>query len=306
MAIMYGFSDLESKLIDLFRTIKPDFDEAEKLLDQGANINAAESDDGTNILSEILLGFWQSPDDEIQDDCEDDSSDESYYDYMHRVNPDMGVNMCKIIHFFLTHGFDVTACHGRFGAQCLHSLTYSTFDRYMIDGVKMLFQAGAINCSLSADPNETETPWESVAMEDCYQGAYKQDYHLSNIFEAVYQVYQAVEDGNPYQGIDSYEAAIGRKILKVLIEENHKIYFMLDSGILIYTSYGSMWIDTVLPKMELQDGSRNFENIIGNTIKAFYYGDNDHDGSTHQHNMPATILEMESGLKVKLTDWQAV
>lgn len=60
MAYDYGYGDLGNKLIELFRSGAPDFDAAEDLIRQGADINAIGKDDDENILSEILGGYWWS------------------------------------------------------------------------------------------------------------------------------------------------------------------------------------------------------------------------------------------------------
>lgn len=58
MAVDYGFGDLGNKLLDLFRAGAPDFEAAEELIRQGADLNAAGKYDDENILSEILSGYW--------------------------------------------------------------------------------------------------------------------------------------------------------------------------------------------------------------------------------------------------------
>lgn len=45
MAYDYGYGDLGNKLIELFRSGAPDFDAAEDLIRQGADINAIGKDD---------------------------------------------------------------------------------------------------------------------------------------------------------------------------------------------------------------------------------------------------------------------
>ena len=55
-----GFGVLENSLIDLFRSGAPDFDDAEKLIEQGADVNAIGKELDENVLSNILMGYWQS------------------------------------------------------------------------------------------------------------------------------------------------------------------------------------------------------------------------------------------------------
>lgn len=322
MAYDYGYGDLGNKLIELFRSGAPDFDAAEELIRQGADLNSIGKDD-ENILSEILSGYWWSAHgDPISDAC-DNCDDNHCNDCEHNLNPDLGPSMCRIIHFFLDHGFDVTKCDGCLGAQCLWALTLSTFDRYMIEATKILLDAGAKNRTISPTSTDTdETPWSFIGTEGSYQDTFECNHALANIYEAVYQIYQAVEDGKPYSGIDSYEIAVGKKILKVLAQGNgdkpvfypmalpefrkdncytKNLYFVYDGGILITTRYADFWTDTVLPDVNLVDVSEHFEGIVGSTIERFTY---DHKsivkGTTH-YGQPITTIALDSGRKVRFS-----
>lgn len=314
MAYEYGYGILEDQLIELFRSGAPDFEAAQKLLNQGADLNAAGKNDDENILSEILSGYWWSAHgDTIPDDDEQNEN----------LNPELGPSMCQIIRFFLANGFDVNKQDGCYGAQCLWSLTLSTFDRYMIEATKLFLDAGAKNRTISPTSTDAdETPWSFIGTEGSYQGTCEHNHGLSNIFEAVYQIYQAIEDGRPYRGIDSYEAAVGKTILRVFAESaggkpifyslnlpefkkdncfNSTLYFIYDNGALISTQYADFWTDTVMPRTELVDVSENFPGVVGSAIERFTY---DHrtivKGTTH-YGQPITTLEMSSGQKVKFS-----
>ncbi len=318
MAYDYGYGDLVNKLIDLFRSGAPDFESAEELLRQGADINAAATADD-NILSEILSRYsevYEGNDNEsFCNDCE----------HYHLPNPDAGPAMCSIIRFFLDHGFDVNKCDGCFGAQCLCSLTFSTFDRYMIEATKLLLDAGAKDRSISPQsPDEDETPWDFITIEGSYQRTLSCEHaHVTaNIYEAVSQIYQAVKDGRPYSGIDSYELAIGKKIQRVLAEKNgdqpifysmnlpefkkdncftQTLYFIYDGGMLISTPYSDFWTDTVLPHTDLVDVSKHFEGIVGNTIRNFIFDRKSVVKNAIHYRQPITTIEMDSGYGIRLS-----
>lgn len=321
----YGYGDLENKLIGLFLSGVPDFDAAEELIRKGADINAIGKDDDENILSEILSCFeWSEQDDTISDTCDNcDGNHCGDCEQNRNLNPNSGPSMCAIIRFFLDHGFDVNKCDGCFGAQCLWALTLSTFDRYMIEATKLLLDAGAKNRTISltsTDPDKT--PWSFIATEGSYQGTCECDHALANIFEAVYQIYQAVEDGKPYHGIDSYELAVGKKVLKVLAESNganpaffslnltefkkdncytQTLYFVYDGGVLISTQYADFWTDTILPAIDLIDVSEHFDGIVGNTIKGFTYDHRSVVKGATRYGQPITTIEMDSGCKVRFS-----
>ena len=58
MSYNHKYGELEGRLIKLFRSGAPDFDAAEELIRQGADVNAIGKDPSENILSEILQGYW--------------------------------------------------------------------------------------------------------------------------------------------------------------------------------------------------------------------------------------------------------
>lgn len=93
----------------------------------------------------------------------------------------------------------------------------------MIEVTKLLFNAGARIISLTS-ANSDKTPWDFIATETSYQEACEHNFSAANIYEAVYQMYQAIEDGKPYSGIDLYEVSIGKKIQKVLTVGTQKSF----------------------------------------------------------------------------------
>lgn len=325
MTCDYGYGELENKLIALFRSGAPDFNAAGDLIRQGADINTVGKNDDENILSEILTGYWETKHgDSIDGAC--DAYDESCCDgcgHARDLNPNPGRSMCAIIRFFLAHGFDVNKLDGCFGAQCLGALTLSTFDRYMIEATKLLLDAGAKNRTISpASTDKYDTPWDMIGTEGSYQDTCAHEHSLGNIFEAVYQLYQAVEDGRPYSGIDSYEMAVGKTVLKVLAEGdesapvfyslnlpefkknncyNRTLYFVYDGGVLISTQYADFWTDTVLPAVELVDVSEHFDGIVGHTIKGFTYGHRAVVKDRMYYGQPITTIEMDAGRKVRFS-----
>ncbi|MBE6996280.1 MAG: hypothetical protein E7429_06105 [Ruminococcaceae bacterium] len=302
----YGYGELENRLIEVFQVGPPDFAAAGELLRQGADLNAVGRDDEENILSEILSGYVFSANPTL----------DHFREHAHRPNPEPGRWMCDIIRFFLNHGFDVTKRDDCFGAQCLRALTLSTYDRYMLNSLKLLLDAGAKNRTVSPTASEYETPQQSIVSEESYQWCCEHDYALSNVFEAAYQIYQAAEEGRPYHGIDSYEAAVGKKIRKVLAEpgdgrpvffstkfpgfKEHNcftstLYFVYDGGVLIASQHCDFWTDTCLPDAGLVDVSGRFKGIVGNRIQQFSYQHRAVINDRTHFNRPITTIRMDSG-----------
>lgn len=317
----YGYGKLENELIHLFSSGAPDFEKAEELIKRGADVNAVGKRDDENVLSEILCGYRQSSydeDNEFCDECEDTGCENCEHNI--NKNPEAGKAMCQIIRFFLSHGFDVNKFDGCYGAQCLYALTLSTFDRYFIEATKILLDAGARNRTTSRNAeDDSGTPWEFVAVEGSYQDTCECDHPTGNIYEAVYQIYLAKDEGRPYKGIDSYENSIGKKILRVLAVGNNKgktfypldlpefkkencytktLYFVYEDGALITTQYADFWVDTQLPDDGFSDVSEHFPGIVGETIKEFKFAHKTVVKGTTHYGQPITTIKMKSGASI--------
>lgn len=311
MAMDYGYGELGDALLKLLSSGPPDFAAAEALIRQGADINADGNDEEENMLSEIMCDYWQEQD-----------KDEERVDCSCRGNKAAGRSLCEIIRFFLAHGFDVTRRDGCVGAQCLYALTLSTFDRHMIEAIKLLLDAGARNRTITPTADSDETPWSFIGTEGSYQCTCKHDHALANIFEAAYQVYQAVEDGRPYSGIDSYEMSVGKRILSVWAESDGKqpvfypialerfekencytstLYFVYEGGVLVSTKYVDFWTDSALPDdRALVNVSERFEGMVGSVIERFIFGYKA-DRREASYGQSIAIIEMNSGRAVRFS-----
>ncbi len=196
----YGYTPLSYALIELFESGIVDFAAAEKLIQQGADVNDQGDDKGDNVLSEILRDYLPSENDWTQEECR---SCNNHYEHT-------GTSAIQIIQFFLDHGFDVTRNEGKYGAQCLSALTFSSFEREIIGATKLLLDAGAKNIP-TEDDEPDETPMSAIGTEGSFQDIGEENHYLGNIYEAEYQIYVALEEGRSYAGIDSFEAAVGKK-----------------------------------------------------------------------------------------------
>ena len=322
MGNTYGYKPLSYELITLLRSGAPDFAAAEDLIRRGADVNDQGDDKGENVLSEILMGYWQSgTDDMAQEECWNcELSRNECAACEHNLNPNVGESMIKVIRFFLNHGFDVNRNDGRHGAQALNSLTLSSFDRYMIDATKMLLDAGAKN--IPVDEGSDETPMDWIGTEGSYQDTCEHDHALGNVFEAVYQIYLAQEEGRSYAGIDSYETALGKKILYIMADApadspvfstvstdrySHdnsfscNLFFLFDGGFLIYRRDASCYVDTLLPEKPLVDVSAHFPQVIGQSIDRVSFSHHAVvKGKTH-YGQPVTTFHLSDGKTLSFT-----
>ena len=92
-------------------------------------------------------------------------------------------------------------------------------DRRIIDKLKHLMDIKPKKPDDKAVQSDFEELIGSLGTEISYQRVCEYNYHEANILEAAYQVFQAAKDKKSYQGIDSYEYILGKKISKVLIEK---------------------------------------------------------------------------------------
>lgn len=315
------YGELERQLLELFMYDTPDFSAAEELIAKGADVNAPGRYD-ENILVELIreVSFDISSFDEqdyldevctdTDDDCEECSSISAH-------DSDSEHILCRTIRFFLDHGFDVHKNNDVYGAQCLIGIAYSTYDRCMIDAVKILLDAGAKNVSADSE-DETYTPLDCFATKSSFYRVCEYDHHLSNIFEAMYQIMIAADEGRPYGGIDSYEEAIGKKIIGVFADNDEngnavfpailgergqkncfrgKLYFKLEDGVLVITRTLDFWFDDHLPD-SAADVSHFFSDIINSRITRFAFGQSILIKDTTHYCQPITTLETDFENKV--------
>lgn len=292
MNAMYGYTPLSYALIELFESENPDFLTAEKLIQQGADVNDQGDDKSENVLSEILYGYHS--------------------------NPTGNISIAKTIRFFLDHGFDVSRNKGKYGAQCLSALTYSPFEREIIGATKMLLDAGARNVPIE-DSEPDETPMNAIGTEGSFQDTGEGNHYLGNIYEAVYQIYVALENGKSYSGIDSFEASIGKKIIRVMaLGDNtdsiftsidlptskhkncfyHNLYMIFDGGYLICTKYASYWVDTAPIDKKIVDVSKFFSRIIDHKICNVTFDHNSIIKGTTHYGQPITTFHFDNDVKL--------
>lgn len=324
----YGYSPLSYALINLFTSGLPDFEAAEKLIQQGADVNGQGDYKDENVLSEILGGYWQTGIDHSREECKkciEGSADGASYDSCpaceHFLNPKVGESVIQIIRFFLNHGFDVTRNGGKHGAQCLYALALSSFDRGLINATKMLLAAGARDIPVEDDEPD-ETPMDAINTERSFQGTGERNHYLANIYEATYQIYLALEEGRSYTGIDSFEVAIGKKILRVMAVGDdkdsiftsinlptskhkncfyHNLYMIFDGGYLVCTKTASYWVDTYPIDEKIIDVSEYFSPIVGHAIRKVTFDHNEViDGITH-YGQPITSFHFDNEVELTFT-----
>ena len=318
----YGYKPLSWELIELLTSGPPDFAAAEELIRRGADVNDQGDDKSRNVLSELLEGYWSSYLDGAQIEYgkdEDEITGPLYSNFRLDV-PGLGPSMIAIIRFFLDHGFDVHRGEGQYGASCLNAVVFSFCDA-MIEATKILLDAGAQNVPVYDDDPDS-TPKEAAFEEQCFQIAPVCNHDLANIYEAVCQIYSALEEGRPYAGIDCFRTAIGKRITGVLAaadpgtevfytaetDRYHydncfhcDLYFMFDGGFLICERDVSYYVDTVLPEKPLIDVSDHFPDVVGCTIDDITFRHRDIEKGIMHWGQPIDIFHLSNGKKLIFT-----
>ena len=321
MATDYGYGELENKLIELLKLNEPDFAAADELIRQGADINAM-CEYGDNVLSDILNGYVSSAEKIVNNDiCENCWEEECQRCENFVLTHNPGPHMLDVIRYFIKNGFDINGCEGRLGAQCLSAVANSTYDRYMIDAIKIFFDEG-IKIDVSLYDDDFESAYDYFGVKADFQFVCEHNYPLANTYEAAYQLFKAYDEGKPYKGIDSYEIAAGRKILRVLSDSdgenpvfftmnepefakdncfNGNLYFVYDGGVLIVTEHVDCWTDTVLPDVRFRDVTDCFGAIIGSCVTEFLFDHRDIIKGTIWYNQPIITIKTDVGKSVRIS-----
>ena len=123
-----------------------------------------------------------------------------------------GKDLVEITKRFLKNGYDVSANEGLNGCQCLHHLSWATYDRYILDAAKLLLDAGArTDLPLDLDENndgDWETGVKSSISWDISGQWVEGFYKIANNFEAYWQLIDAFEAGKDYHSVRSFEECI--------------------------------------------------------------------------------------------------
>lgn len=159
-------------------------------------------------------------------------------------------------------------------------------------------------------------------MEESYQATCENNFALSNIYEAVWQIYEAIENGRPYSGIGSYEAAVGKRITRVLAEGKagepvfyslrlpefakdscfkKTLYFVYDGGAMIIDEYAALWVNSMLPDTELVDVSGFFPDVVGHSTERFAFDSHTITQEDAYYTQPIVLIETSSGHKLRFS-----
>ena len=274
MAFDYGFGKLENELIEAGKEYPPNYEKMRELLAAGANINAisTEEDPEESLLSTIILGY---PEIDATKECLDNLGG----------RPD-GRYLPDICDFFLQNGFDVHGSNDAFGSYCIMNLTWSSYDRYILDATKILLHAGANPDYEDGDGGLKGWVGTKASAAVCVN----KDIETANLFEAMYSILKAASEKREFDSIEHFSAAVGRKIerIELYCDFNQEPIFSMKEakfrhencfrGALVFWCEDkalqiNRWIDIMVDPYITQNSDRNkfdvnsyFSDFIGHTL----------------------------------------
>lgn len=302
----YGFDTLSNKLYEALTAYPPDFKMAQQYIREGADINArSKDDDDENILAQIILGYphVEYPDEKLSQE----ERDAYWAKYDGRYLP-------EIVRFFLVNGFNVALDNQKFGADCLRNLSWSSYDRYILDATKLLLSAGA---SYTYEDEDRESVIEWIGTKATVSANIDWNDQDSQLFCTMWEILDAHRNGQDYQSLDSCLYCIGHHIDRIItsgeleytiVEDillhekiilcDHDLYFICAEKALRINTYAEAAIDPrEIPTSNLIDATAQFSQLIGKRITNIQFP----DFSTKSTGIPCPnfIIELTEGFSLQ-------
>ena len=302
----YGFDAHTNKLFEALIQYPPDFEAAQQYIREGADIHACRKDeDGENILAQVILGYPHI--DDPGENLTEEERDAYWSQFSGRYLP-------EIVQFFLQNGFDVTLDQQKYGADSLRNLTWSSYDRYILDAAKLLLTAGA---SYTYEDEDGESVIDWVGAKASLSANTTGNDADSQLFCAMWDILDAHRKGQDYLGIDSCLRCMGQYIDRVvtsgklaemvivdilpseaviLCDDN--LYLVCGGKPLRINNYAEAAIDPrEIHDSNILDVSPQFSEIIGKRIVEIRFPD------FHRKNngiaCPDFIIQLTDGLSIQ-------
>jgi len=215
-----------------------------------------------------------------------------------------GENLVPIIRFFIEHGFDVGKMDGKFGAECLSNVCFSSFDKHFVDAGRELIRAGAVDVVMNG-----ENALDAAMTEGSYQECCEHNYILGSYFETYIKMLEALHEGDTESYYGTLHEAEGKTISHVYAAKpsddstfidmkNHSntytatLYFEYDDGFMAVDRYTSIWTAGRLPSGNTEDVSKKFKDILGRRVKKINFVD------VPGRRTPELRIDMDSGRRI--------
>ena len=319
-----AYSELENSLLNESRKIPPDFLRMKQLIDDGADINAADYDE--TLLSELMLGYPNE--EELPNECNGCNTEikGSDCDDCSICNPQNleGRFLPELVRFFLDNGYDVTRDNGAHGGKALKNLSWSSYDEYIIDAAKLLLHAGA-------DPEykeEDDTVVEWMEVKESAAACVDKDHSLENLFYTMVEIMLAYIEHREYDGIQYYAHAIGKQIMDVNLyfdaevrpsglfeqtSDSGTIYTNCYHGSLVFDCEGlslsipdctNIIIDPSAANDSVQKQSltNSFNECIGAKIADIDFEHHDVERGATSYSQAVILIKLDNGHTIEITN----
>ena len=222
-----------------------------------------------------------------------------------------GALMAEAIKHFFHNGYDVKANGGANGVVPLEALCFSSYDRYLIDALRVFLDEGTpLSCEFEDDD---DSPDLMRTLDWKIAGSWGPDnnYETANILEACYNMARAYSEGKSYEGMDSYHKCIGQPLNTVFCtnspeelkkanntsEFSGSLIMWFGNFPLVVSNYVDMEINPLFVSENedsLSDISVMFEEVSGSKLKAIKY-----------QNSITCYLEFDNGHRMFLSSCSA-
>lgn len=306
---MEDYRPIDQQFIDACREYPLNEEKIRELLRQGANLYAvSRTDPDESVMTEIFSGWRTAHETEIPDACRECGHDNSCATCELRLMSSSGKQMVELLQLFISSGLLLAQDGGRAALECIYSITYSIYDRYMFDASKLL-----VNCGIVGSEDKWAQLLDRVGTEESYIRCCERDHALENIFYALYELLDRGRAGIK-QDILVWHDCIGLTIDGIYCEkgeepyaarsETQKLYFdgklFLKSGKYAVVLEGSpniygceLLADEANNRTQLEDPLSHF---IGSTITNICFHDTNVEKETSEFRQPHITIAFDNGL----------
>ena len=288
---------LKDEFLKVLQAQAPDFEKAQKLLEQGVDINGA-GDYGDSIINDCLLMHSSFP-------LECDTCEEGECQTCERKKKSQ---IIPIIEFFINNGWDSK----RYGLDCIASLVHTTHDVQMFEAAKRI-----LACPTSNDEQDYEGALKGIGIEESFQRCCEECHEQENLYFAMYELVEAKMEGKPFEGIYPYYGVLGKKIDKIVYfsdkldfnETNRGTEFNCDFGFLcgeelfvIRSSINALMMnDRISEKPQIEVSDVFGDGVIGASVVDVSFEHIKKNRKMNCYGQPIIILKLDSGKEIRFT-----
>ncbi len=275
----------------------PDFEKAQKLLERGLDINAADNY-GESIINNCLLMHSSFP---LEcDTCEEGECRTCEGKKKSKIIP--------IIEFFIKNGWDSQ----RYGLDCVASLVHTTHDVQMFEAAKRILE-----CPMSNNEHDYEEALESIGTEESFQRCCEECHEQENLYYAMYELVEAKMEGRPFKGIYPYYGVLGKKIDKIVYfsdkfdfnetnrgtEFNNDFGFLCGEELFVVRSCVNilMMNNRIYEKPQIDASSVFGDGVIGASVVDVSFEHVKKNREKSCYGQPIIILKLDSGKEIRFT-----